>query len=42
MCDTRTVKENEEFFKANPDLSRRQLGKVVAGAGAAMMLPSCS
>ena len=39
MCDTRTVKENEVFFKANPDLSRRQLGKVVAGAGAAMMLP---
>ena len=39
MCDERTVQENEEFFNANPDLSRRQLGKVVAGAGAAMMLP---
>jgi carboxymethylenebutenolidase len=39
MCNERTVKENEEFFKANPDLSRRQLGKAAAGAGLAMMLP---
>ncbi len=39
MCDERTVKENEAFFNANPDLSRRQLGKAAAGAGVAMMLP---
>ncbi len=39
MCNERTVKENEEFFTINSELSRRQLGKAAAGAGLAMMLP---
>tara|TARA_R110000824_G_scaffold156225_1_gene329240 strand:+ start:6697 stop:7560 length:864 start_codon:yes stop_codon:yes gene_type:complete len=36
MCDERTVIENEKYFRLN----RRQLGKVTAGAGLAMMLPA--
>lgn len=35
MCDERTVIENEKHFRLN----RRDLGKVTAGAGLAMMLP---
>ena len=39
MCDKRTEKEIEESVRANSDLSRRQLGKAVAGVGLAMILP---
>ena len=39
MCDERTNKENNEFLARMGRLTRRQFGKLSAGAGLAMMLP---
>ncbi|MBM2829472.1 MAG: putative hydrolase [Gammaproteobacteria bacterium] len=40
MCDQDTVNDNNEFLKRIGQLTRRQFGKLSAGAGLAMMLPS--
>jgi carboxymethylenebutenolidase len=39
MCDERTNQENNEFLDSIGQLTRRQFGKLSAGAGLAMMLP---
>ena len=39
MCDEITAKEEEEYLARTGQLTRRQFGKLSAGAGLAMMLP---
>ena len=39
MCDERTAKEEEEYLTRSGQLTRRQFGKLSAGAGLAMLLP---
>ncbi|MDG2177031.1 MAG: dienelactone hydrolase family protein [Gammaproteobacteria bacterium] len=39
MCDERTLKDNEAFFKKEGKITRRKFNKYSAGAGLAMMLP---
>ncbi len=40
MCDEKTVKDNNEYLKRTGEITRRQFGKLSAGAGLAIMLPS--
>lgn len=39
MCDLDTQKDVEEYLRKNPEISRRNFGKMTAAAGLAMMLP---
>ena len=39
MCDERTLKDNEAFFKKEGTITRRKFTKYSASAGLAMMLP---
>lgn len=39
MCDEETVQDNDNLFKKNADLSRRQFTSITAGATLAMLLP---
>lgn len=40
MCDTHTNEENEAYLQLHHRMSRRTFGKLTAGAGMMMMLPS--
>lgn len=40
MCDNHTNEENEAYLKLHQKMSRRTFGKLTAGAGMMMMLPS--
>lgn len=40
MCDNHTNEENEAYLKLHQTMSRRTFGKLTAGAGMMMMLPS--
>lgn len=42
MCDEDTIKENNEYLARTGQLTRREFGKLSAGAGLVMMLPQAA
>ena len=42
MCDEYTIKDNYEYLVRNGQLTRRQFGKLSAGAGLSMILPKAA
>ena len=42
MCDEYTIKDNNEYLARHGQLTRRQFGKLSAGAGLVMMLPKAA